>query len=99
TPAHHPPSPTRRSSDLSAFLHRAVAMLGARARSHDHHRNAPPGRALAQLHHQLVTRHARHLEVGNDQMTAVLRHEFGSFEAVRRSEEHTSELQSLAYLV
>src|SRR2546430_855786 len=54
----------------SAFLHGAVAVLGASARSHHHHRNAARGRALAQLHHEFVTRHARHLQVGNDQMAA-----------------------------
>src|SRR5215469_9559762 len=56
----------------SAFLHRAVAMLSASARSHDHHRNAPGGRALPQLHHQLVPCHARHFEVSYDQVAAML---------------------------
>src|SRR6266568_8268983 len=61
-----------RQEGRSAFLHRAVAMLRARTRSHDHHRNASRGRALAQLHHQLVAGHARHFKVGDDQVTAVL---------------------------
>src|SRR5438105_15587942 len=66
----------------SAFLHCALAMLGPGARSHHHHRNAARGRALAQLHHQFVAGHARHLEVRDDQVTAVLRNEFRGFEAV-----------------
>src|SRR5229473_2910224 len=67
-----------------AFLHRAIAMFCPRARRNDHHGNAPRGRALAQLHHQFVTRHAWHFEVGDDQMAAVLRHQFGGFESIRR---------------
>src|ERR1700674_3451113 len=67
-----------------AFLHRAVAMFRPRARGNDHHGNAPRRRTLAQLHHQFVTSHARHLEVGDDQMAAVLGHQFGGFESVRR---------------
>src|SRR5437879_6150849 len=34
-----------------AFLHRAIAMLGPRARGHNHHRNAPGRGALSQLNH------------------------------------------------
>src|SRR6266566_4886486 len=56
----------------SAILYGAVAMLGAGARGYHHHRNAAGGRTLAQLHHQLVTRHAMHLQVGDDQVAAVL---------------------------
>src|SRR5712664_3520300 len=67
-----------------AFLHRAIAMLCPRARRNDHHGNAPRGRALAQLHHQFVTCHAWHFEVGDNQMAAVLRHQFGRFQSVRR---------------
>src|SRR5216684_6871514 len=66
-----------------AFLHRAIAMLGPRSRRYHHHRNSPGRGGLAQLHHQFVPGHARHLEVGNDQMAPVLCHQF-------RSEEHTS---------
>src|SRR6266481_2424433 len=54
-----------------AFLHRAIAMLGPRARGHNHHGNAPGRGALSQLNHQFITGHARHLEVGNDEMAAV----------------------------
>src|SRR5215472_3637303 len=72
----------------SAFLHRAAAVLGAGARRDDHYWNATSGRALAQLHHQLVAGHARHFEVGDDQVAAVLRDQFGSFEAIG-SELHT----------
>src|ERR1700730_16981224 len=43
-----------------AFFDGAVAMFGAGAGGNDHHRNAPGGRALSQLHHQLVAGHARH---------------------------------------
>src|SRR6266478_9889504 len=50
-----------------AFLHRAIAMLGAGARRNDHHRDSASRRALAQLHHQFITGHARHFEVGDDQ--------------------------------
>src|SRR5215472_5173245 len=56
----------------SAFFHGAVAMLGARTRGYNHHRNAALGWALAQLHHQLITGHAWHLQVGDDQVAAVL---------------------------
>src|SRR6202165_3551837 len=67
-----------------AFLNRAIAMLCPRARCNYHHRNSPRRGALAQSHHQFVTRHPRHFEVGNDQMAAVLRHQFGRFESIRR---------------
>src|SRR5712664_2207428 len=67
-----------------AFLNRTIAMLRSRARRNDHHGNAPRGRSLAQLHHQFVSRHAWHFEVGDDQMAAVLRHQFGGFESIRR---------------
>ncbi len=66
----------------SAFLHRAVSMLGAGARSYNHHRNSFGGWALAQLGHQLVAGHARHFEVGDDQVAAVLGNEFGGFQTV-----------------
>src|SRR5216683_7430675 len=67
-----------------AFPHRPIAMLCPRARRHDQHWNSPRRRALAQLHHQFVTCHSWHLEVGNDQMATVLRHQFGGFESIRR---------------
>src|SRR6266446_749554 len=67
-----------------AFLHRAIAMLCARARRNHHDGNPARRGALAQLHHQLVTRHARHFEVRNDEMAAVLGHQFRGFEPVRR---------------
>src|SRR5437879_1706739 len=67
-----------------AFLHRAIAMFCARARRNDHHGNPPRRWALAQLHHQLVSGHAGHFEVGNDQVATVLRHQFRCFEPVRR---------------
>src|SRR5216684_743060 len=55
-----------------AFLDRTISMLGPRARCNDHHGNSPRRWALAQLHHQFVTGHARHFEVGNDQMATML---------------------------
>src|SRR5260370_26398857 len=67
-----------------AFLHRRIAMLCPGARCNDHHGNSPRRGTLAQLHHQFVAGHARHFEVGNDQMAAMLRHQFGGFESVRR---------------
>src|SRR5207245_641691 len=60
-----------------AFLDRTISMLCPCARRNDHHGNSPCRRALAQLHHQFVSGHTRHFEVGNDQMAAVLRHQFG----------------------
>src|ERR1700687_6002917 len=51
-----------------AFLNLAIEMLCPLARCNHHHGNAPRRRALAQLHHQFVTCHARHFEVGDDQM-------------------------------
>src|SRR5258708_20887090 len=65
-----------------AFLHRTIAMLRPRARSNDHHGNSPRRGALAQLHHHFVTSHARHFEVGNDQMAPVLRHQFGGLQSI-----------------
>src|SRR6267143_6323759 len=67
-----------------AFLHRALAMFRARARSDDHHRNPACRRALTQLHHQFVASHARHLEVRDDQVAAVLRHDLGGFQSIGR---------------
>src|SRR6267143_1883432 len=67
-----------------AFLHRAIAMFRARARSDDHHRNPACRRALTQLHHQFVASHARHLEVRDDQVAAVLRHDLGGFQSIGR---------------
>src|SRR5260370_21679499 len=51
-----------------AFLHRAIAMLCPRAPRNDHPGNAPRVRGLAQLHHPVLTRHARHFEDSYDQM-------------------------------
>src|SRR5260370_10161660 len=66
------------------FLHRPVTVFRAGARSNHHHRNSSHRRALPQLNHQFVTGHARHFEVGDDQMAAVLRHEFSCFQSVGR---------------
>src|SRR5258708_6502568 len=49
-----------------AFLDRTISMLGPRARRNNHHGNSPCRWALAQLHHQFVSSHARHFEVGDD---------------------------------
>src|SRR5713226_5585946 len=65
-----------------AFFYGAIAMLGACARSDDHDRDAARCGALTQLHHEFVARHARHFEVGDNQVAAVLRDEFGRFQAV-----------------
>src|SRR6266478_7181890 len=65
-----------------AFFYGAIAMLGARARGDDHDGDAARRGALAQLHHEFVAGHARHLEVGDNQVAAVLRDEFGGFQAV-----------------
>src|SRR5207244_4435458 len=62
-----------------AFLHRAIAMFCTRARRNHHNGNAARRGALAQLHHQLVSRHPGHFEVGNDEVTAVLRHGLRGF--------------------
>src|SRR6266850_1496266 len=67
-----------------AFLHRAIAMLRARSGSDDQHWNPARRRVLPQLHHQFVPGHARHFEVGDDQVAAMLRHEFGGFHSVGR---------------
>src|SRR5437016_6309008 len=67
-----------------AFLHRPITMLCPRARRNDHYGNSPRRGALAQLHHQFVAGHARHFEIGYDQMAAVLRHQFGGLESIRR---------------
>jgi hypothetical protein len=65
-----------------AFLYGAVAMLSTRARGYDHDGNATRRRALAELNHELVSRHTRHFEVGDDKMAAVLRDQFGGFETI-----------------
>src|SRR6267378_838863 len=54
-----------------AFLHRAIAMLCPCSRGYDHHGNSPRRGSLAQLHHQFVSGHAWHFEVGDDQMAPV----------------------------
>src|SRR3984893_6262308 len=64
------------------FFYGAIAMLGAGARRDDHNRYAARRRALPQLHHQFVAGHARHLEVGDDQVAAVLRDKFRGLQAV-----------------
>src|SRR5580704_1695837 len=46
------------------------------------HRNFSRDGILAQMGHELVSVHARHLEVSDDQVTTDLRDEFGGFEAV-----------------
>jgi len=62
----------------------AIAMLGPCSRGYDHHRNSPRrGEFWRRLHHQFVSGHARHLEVSDDQMAPVLRHQFGGFQSVR----------------
>src|SRR5271154_208157 len=65
-----------------AFFHRSIAMFFAGARSDHQHRDAPCGGPLAELGHQFIAGHARHFEVGDDQVAAVLRNEFGGFETV-----------------
>src|SRR4029077_19373108 len=65
-----------------AFFYGAIAMLGTGAGSDDHNWNAARRRALTQLNHEFVAGHARHLEVGDNQVAAVLGDEFGGFQAV-----------------
>src|SRR5579859_1144170 len=67
-----------------AFLHGAVSMFCARARSHHHHRYSLRGWALPQLRHQFVPGHSRHLEVGDHHVASVLRHKFRRFQSIRR---------------
>src|ERR1700722_13743262 len=57
-------------------------MFFSGARGHHQNGDAFGGRRLAQLSHQFVAGHARHFEVGYDQVAAVLGDEFGGFEAV-----------------
>src|SRR6266446_951941 len=65
-----------------AFFDGPVAMFGAGARRDDHDRNAARRGALTQLHHKLIAGHARHFEVSDNQVAAVLGDEFGGFQAV-----------------
>src|SRR5579863_5059552 len=65
-----------------AFLHRAVAMLGSGARGDDENGDAARDGILAQMGHQLVAIHARHFEVGDQEMASDLGDDFGGFEAV-----------------
>src|SRR5437899_373440 len=67
-----------------AFLYRAITMLCARSRRHHHHGDPARRGALAQLHHQLVAGHAGHFEVGDDEVAAVLGHQFRGFDPIRR---------------
>src|SRR6516162_5166002 len=73
-----------REESGSPFLHRAITVFCARARGDNHHRN-PFGRgALAELGHQFIARHARHFEVGDHEMAALLCNEFGRLKSVCR---------------
>src|SRR6516164_9092565 len=72
-----------RQESGSPFLHRAIAVFCARARGDNHHRNPFCRRALAKLGHQFIAGHARHFEVGDHEMAALLRYEFGRFESIR----------------
>src|SRR6266852_4301330 len=66
----------------SAFFYGAVAVLGPGARGDDHDGDAARRRALPQLHHQLISGHARHFEVRDNKVAAVLRNEFRGFQAI-----------------
>src|SRR5271154_2562887 len=57
-------------------------MFCAGAGGDDQHGNFPRDGILAEMRHQFVTIHARHFEVGDDQMAADLRDDFGSFQAI-----------------
>src|SRR5208337_1754587 len=70
----------------------AIAMLCAGAGSNDQDGNAFSAGVLAQLGHQLVAGHARHFQVGDDEMAAELGDEFGGFQAIG------SELGAIAIL-
>src|SRR5580698_7770154 len=65
-----------------AFLDRAVAMFCSGARGDDEHGNFFRVRVLAQMGHQFVAVHARHFEVGDQQVATNLRDDFRSFKAV-----------------
>src|SRR5713101_4333269 len=67
-----------------AFLESPVAVLCSRAGRHNHHRDPARRGALPQLHHQFIARHARHLEIGDDKMAAVLRHQFRRLQPIGR---------------
>src|ERR1700744_6625633 len=51
-------------------------------RGDDQNRGAFGGGRRAQVSHEFVAGHARHFEVGDNQMAHVLRDKFGGFEAV-----------------
>src|SRR6266853_1168068 len=65
-----------------AFFHRTLAMLGARSRSDDENRNTARCRILAQMCHQFVAVHARHFDVGDEQVTAYLGNQLRGFHPV-----------------
>src|SRR6266403_1455406 len=67
-----------------AFLHRAITVLRARTGGNDHDRNPARRRVLSQLHHQFVPGHARHFEVRDNQVAAVLRYELSGFHSIGR---------------
>src|SRR5271155_3134271 len=57
-------------------------MFCAGAGGDDQHGNFPGDGILAQMGHQFVTVHARHFEVGDDQVAADLRDDFRSFQTI-----------------
>src|ERR1700728_4475678 len=67
-----------------AFLHGAIAMFGSGAGRHYEHGNLARSGILPQMGHQLVAIHARHLEVGDDEMAANLGDDLGRFQAIGR---------------
>src|SRR5205823_14020325 len=93
-----PTSPTRRSSDLAARPRQGVEQHPAR----DHGEAAPRVRRLGDEEDQDERHHRgeiRELQPGIARASRTLTRPARQDEEARRSEEHTSELQSLAYLV
>src|SRR5216683_3266083 len=67
----------------SALFHGALAMFGARSRSDHQDRYPASHRILPQMRHQFVAVHARHFNIGNNQMTTHLRNQLRGLQPVR----------------
>src|SRR5205823_13178128 len=97
-PTPHPPSfPTRRSSDLPTPLPRGER--GAKPGSHDHPTTHRPRRLLVGRSAPEATPQGRPARGAEGSRGEPAGRAAGGSHERGRSEEHTSELQSLAYLV
>src|SRR5205823_13428955 len=86
--------PTRRSSDLPQRWGEIAA-----SRDGEVHRRMSPRQGPDRVDEIAVSLHRVEIPDGDDQRCAIRQPQLPPYIRRRRSEEHTSELQSLAYLV